>query len=156
MKTAVYISPIGEITLAADEGTLIGLWFKGQKYDCAGLKAAIERDGDAEMLDKAAAWLDAYFSGKIPTEQLQLAPRGTAFQKRVWQALTEIPYGGLTAYGEIAKKINCRSARAVGSAVGRNPISIIIPCHRVVGKDGSLTGYAGGTERKKFLLELEK
>lgn len=156
MKTSVYSSPIGDITLAADEGALIGLWFKGQKYDCAGLKAAPECDGDAEMLVKTAAWLDAYFSGKIPTEQLALSPRGTEFQKRVWQALTEIPYGSLTSYGEIAEKINCLSARAVGSAVGRNPISIIIPCHRVVGKDGSLTGYAGGTERKMYLLNLEK
>lgn len=156
MKTAVYVSPLGNITLAADEGALIGLWFEGQKYDRAGLKSAPECDCDAEMLNKTAAWLDSYFAGEKPTEELKLAPRGTDFQKKVWQALTEIPYGEVTTYGAIAEKTNCRSARAVGSAVGRNPISVIIPCHRVVGTNGSLTGYAGGMERKQFLLELEK
>lgn len=156
MKTAVYSSPIGEITLAVDNGALIGLWFKGQKFDCAGLYDAPECEGDAPMLKKAELWLDEYFSGRIPEAELKVSPRGTEFQKKVWQALTEIPYGQTASYGSIAKDINCRSARAVGSAVGRNPVSIIIPCHRVIGTDGSVTGYAGGIERKIYLLELEK
>lgn len=155
MKTELYRSPIGDITLAADEGKLIGLWFVGQKYDRAGLYDAPETAGDAETLHKTMLWLDAYFAGHEPTGEIPLAPKGTDFQRKVWQALCTIPYGERTDYGSIARLTDCRSARAVGSAVGRNPISIIIPCHRVLGADGSFTGYAGGIERKKYLLALE-
>ena len=100
-------------------------------------------------------WLEEYFRGKEPTIKVKLAPEGTPFQKRVWEELLTIPYGETLSYGELAKRLGS-SPRAVGSAVGRNPISLMIPCHRVLGSDGSLTGYAGGIERKKFLLEQEK
>lgn len=158
MKTALYNSPLGEITLAADKGALIGLWFVGQKYDRAGLCGVQEMPEDGHVLSLAAKWLDAYFGGGIKETDFSLNPHGTEFQKRVWDELLKIRPGTTVSYGEIAEKIGCRSARAVGSAVGRNPISIIIPCHRVIGADGSLTGYAGGKERKKMLLahELDK
>lgn len=155
MKTAVYESPLGKITLAADEGALIGLWFDGQKYDRAGLHEGLELPGDETVLERAAQWLNAYFKGECREADFLLSPRGSDFQKRVWRELLNIRPGTTASYGEIADKIGCRSARAVGSAIGRNPISIIIPCHRVVGADGSLTGYAGGTERKRMLLSLE-
>lgn len=155
MKTAIYESPLGVITLCADNGALIGLWFKGQKYDRAGLCAGQEMPEDGHVLELAAKWLDAYFSGEIKETEFSLNARGTEFQKRVWNELIKIRPGTTASYGEIAEQIGCRSARAVGSAVGRNPISIIIPCHRVLGANGSLTGYAGGMERKRALLALE-
>lgn len=148
-----YDSPLGKIVLAADGDALIGLWFKGQAHFGAGLREASE--GDCAVLRETKAWLDAYFAGKTPEALPKLAPRGTAFQQQVWQALLQIPRGETMTYGALAKTLGSH-ARAVGGAVGRNPISILIPCHRVIGADGTLTGYAGGTERKKRLLELEK
>lgn len=157
MKTAIVPSPLGEILLAAEGGALCGLWFAGQKYEGAGLPADVERISAAEdeILSRAARWLTAYFAGEAPALDFPLAPRGTVFQKRVWQALTEIPYGSTSSYGLLAETLGCKSARAVGAAVGRNPISILIPCHRVLGADGGLTGYAGGLARKQALLALE-
>ena len=157
MKTALVPSPLGEILLAAEDGALCGLWFMGQKYEGAGLPADAERVGAAEeeILSRAADWLKRFFAGENPEIDFPLAPRGTAFQKRVWRALTEIPYGGTSSYGKLGAKLGCRSARAVGAAVGRNPISILIPCHRVLGANGGLTGYAGGLARKRALLTLE-
>lgn len=147
-----YASPLGEIVLAADGDALIGLWFSGQAHFGAGLQNAEE--GDCPVLREAKEWLDDYFAGNTPARTPKLKPRGTAFQQKVWAALAEIPRGETVTYGALAQKLGSH-ARAVGGAVGRNPISILIPCHRVVGADGSLTGYAGGIERKKELLKIE-
>ena len=157
MKTAIVPSPLGEILLAAEDGALCGLWFVGQKYEGAGLTAG-STPGPVSadpVLEKAQAWLESYFDGANPEIGFPLAPRGTAFQRAVWDALLDIPYGQTTTYGELARRLGGASARAVGGAVGRNPVSIIIPCHRVLGADGRLTGYAGGLERKRYLLRLE-
>ena len=148
-----YASPLGEIVLAAEGDALIGLWFSGQAHFGAGLRGA--EDGDCAVLREAKAWLDDYFAGKAPETLPKLRPRGTDFQQRVWAELLRIPRGETATYGALAEKLGSH-ARAVGGAVGRNPISIMIPCHRVVGKDGSLTGYAGGTWRKEALLQIEK
>ena len=147
-----YASPLGEIVLAAEGDALIGLWFSGQAHFGAGLRGA--EDGDCAVLREAKAWLDDYFAGRIPAQTPKLRPRGTDFQQRVWAELLRIPRGETVTYGALAEKLGSH-ARAVGGAVGRNPISIMIPCHRVVGRDGSLTGYAGGTERKAALLKIE-
>ena len=147
-------SPVGVLTLASDGENITGLWLEGQKYFMA--KVAESTPADLPIFNRAATWLQAYFLGVDPVPTPALKPQGTAFQQRVWQALTEISYGETTTYGALAEKLGVRSARAVGSAVGRNPISILIPCHRVLGGNGKLTGYAGGIERKKFLLELEQ
>lgn len=158
--TVTYKSPVGEILLAADDIGLTGLWFEGQKYYGAGLdKEHDERE--VPVFDEVRRWLDIYFSGREPDFMPTLHVTGTPFRMKVWEALRRIPYGETTTYGEIAKKIAGGSglpgisARAVGGAVGHNGISIIIPCHRVVGADGSLTGYAGGIDRKIKLLTLE-
>ena len=143
-----YASPLGEIVLAADGDALIGLWFSGQAHFGAGLRDA--EDGDCAVLREAKAWLDDYFAGRAPETLPKLRPRGTAFQQRVWAELLRIPRGETATYGELAAKIGSHAR-----AVGRNPISIMIPCHRVLGADGSLTGYAGGTERKAALLKIE-
>ena len=147
-----YDSPLGEIVLAAEGDALIGLWFSGQAHFGAGLRGA--EDGDCAALRDAKAWLDDYFAGKAPETLPMLRPRGTVFQQRVWAELLRIPRGETVTYGTLAERLGSH-ARAVGGAVGRNPISIMIPCHRVVGKDGSLTGYAGGVERKKELLRMD-
>ena len=148
-----YPSPVGELTLAGEGETLVGLWLEGQKYFGAGLE--LSGVGEAPIFDRARDWLDRYFAGERPSPaELSLAPVGTAFQRSVWEQLCGIPYGESITYGELAKRLRT-SARAVGSAVGRNPISIIVPCHRVMGADGGLTGYAGGVERKKWLLTHE-
>ena len=158
--TATYSSPLGPLLLAAESDTLTGLWLSGQEYFAAGLDPAAE-EGDAPVLRAAAAWLGAYFSGEKPEiAGLSLAPKGSGFQKLVWSLLTEIPYGETTTYGALAAEAEGQlgrrtSARAVGAAVGRNPISIILPCHRVLGASGSLTGYAGGLEKKAWLLRHE-
>lgn len=163
VHTANYDSPVGEILLAAKEDALIGLWIEGQKYFRASLKGAMEPQPDDPVLLCAKRWLDRYFAGERPAiSELKLAPRGSEFRKAVWAALCEIPYGKVTTYGEISKKVAAKfgkqhmSAQAVGGAVGHNAISIIIPCHRVVGSNGSLTGYAGGIDKKVKLLTLEK
>lgn len=156
-----YESPVGALTIAADGENITGLWLAGQKYFAAALDAGSERRS-LPVFDLARNWLDEYFAGQAPEMTLPLAPDGSEFRRAVWRILTEIPYGGLTTYGAIAKTMAARtgrasmSAQAVGGAVGHNPISIIIPCHRVVGSDGSLTGYAGGLAKKIHLLQLER
>ena len=161
MHTCDYESPLGRMLLAADDDGLTGAWFYGQRYFARGLEGAEknERRGapfDSPVLLAARRWLDAYFAGERPdAADVPLAPRGTAFQRRVWGALLAIPYGETRTYGELAAELGS-SPRAVGAAVGRNPISVIVPCHRVLGAGGSLTGYAGGLDRKRVLLELER
>ena len=151
-----YQSPLGRLLLASDGESLTGLWFEGQKYFARSLDGA-QIPKELPLFQSAAEWLDVYFSGREPDFTPPLRPAGTAFQREVWQLLQAIPYGQTATYGALAKELGrpALSARAVGGAVGRNPISILIPCHRVVGADGSLTGYAGGLERKIRLLELE-
>ncbi len=152
-----YLSPLGAITLASDGEALIGLWFEGQKHFGAGL-AGETAERLLPIFDQADRWLDEYFSGREPDCPPPLRPRGTAFQQAVWRRLLAIPYGCTVTYGEIAASLGLPpgAARAVGGTVGRNPISLMIPCHRVVGAGGSLTGYAGGIQRKKCLLEMER
>ena len=157
---ARYVSPLGEMLMASDGKRLTGLWFAGQKHQPEGLNDLPERD-DLPVFEKTRAWLAAYFAGKKPTAVPPLAPAGTDYQKTVWRALSEVPYGETVTYGVLAARVEQMigrktSARAVGSAVGRNPVSLIVPCHRVLGADGRLVGYAGGVERKKALLEMEK
>ena len=150
-----YKSPLGKLTLASDGENLIGLWIEGQKYFLSQYKDLVEKD-DIAIFHQTKLWLDEYFLGKNPDiSPLKLKPEGTAFQDKVWKILLDIPYGKTIAYGDIAAKLGMRCGQAVGGAVGRNPISIIIPCHRVIGKDGALTGYAGGIDIKVKLLELE-
>lgn len=160
--TIRYASFLGAITLASDGDNIVGLWIDGQKYFEETLKNSAEEKPDLPIFALAKKWLDAYFAREKPAiSELPLAPLGGDFRKAVWDILCEIPYGQCTTYGEIAKKITARmnkksmSSQAVGGAVGHNPISIIIPCHRVVGSDGNLTGYGGGISRKIKLLELE-
>ncbi len=152
-----YDSPLGGITMAGRGGALTGLWFDGQKHFAAGLSREY-RETDLPVFEEAGRWLDIYFSGEAPGFTPELLLPGTAFRRAVWEQLLTIPWGRTVTYGEIAARLGLPrgSARAVGGAVGRNPISLIVPCHRVVGADGSLTGYAGGTDRKARLLEIEK
>lgn len=160
MYTQTFISPLGEILIAADEKGLTGLWFKDQKYFALTLKDPVEME--TPVIQETKKWLNIYFHNKIPDFTPSLHPAGTPFQKQVWELLMQIPYGDTVTYGMLAEKIakekgiKRMSAQAVGGAVGHNPISIIIPCHRVLGKDGSLTGYAGGIARKEKLLLLEQ
>lgn len=152
------LTPLGQILLASDGDALTGLWFEGQKYFARGIaKTAEERY--LPVFDQTADWLDGYFSGAVPAFTPPLAPAGSPFQHAVWDILLKIPYGSTVTYGGIADTLRSRgiraSAQAVGGAVGHNPISIIIPCHRVLGSDGSLTGYAGGLDKKTALLKLE-
>jgi len=145
-------SPVGPLTLIARGAALVGLRFDG---DDAPLPAASA--GPSPTLDAARRQLDDYFAGRLEVFDLPLEAEGTAFQKKVWAALRQIPYGVTVSYGDIARKISSPAAvRAVGAANGRNPIAIVVPCHRVIGGDGSLTGFGGGLERKKFLLTLER
>lgn len=156
-----YDSPLGAILLAADEVGLTGLWFEGQKYFAATLPAEVQTK-ETSALREGRHWLDLYFAGKEPKTSPPLHIIGTPFRLSVWKILSEIPYGKTTTYGDIAQRLAQErglpqmSAQAIGSAVGRNPISLIIPCHRVIGRDGRLTGYAGGLHRKASLLALEK
>jgi methylated-DNA-[protein]-cysteine S-methyltransferase len=155
-------SPVGELTLAGDDDVLTGLWIAGQKYFGQTLPDDAEERDDAPVFRQAKDWLESYFAGKKPSpSHLPLAPAGGTFRRQVWEILCSIPYGTVTTYGEIGKMLADQtgreriSAQAIGGAVGHNPISIIIPCHRVVGANGSLTGYAGGIQTKARLLELE-
>ena len=156
-----YQSPLGGILLAADDTGLTSLWFEGQKYFALYLDKEHE-EKEIPLFNEAKHWLDIYFFGNEPDFTLPLHFTGTEFQNEVWEILYSIPYGKTMTYGEIAGQIAARrgishmSAQAVGGAVGHNEISIIVPCHRVVGANGSLTGYAGGIEKKIALLELEK
>ena len=156
-----YDSPLGGVLLAADESGLTGLWFEGQKYFADNLPAErVERE--TKTLALAKRWLDIYFAGKERDFMPPLHPVGSPFRRAVWELLLEIPYGQTTTYGELSRRLAAKmgiahmSAQAVGGAVGHNGISIIIPCHRVVGTGGSLTGYAGGVDKKVKLLELER
>lgn len=156
-----YASPLGGILLAANDIGLTGLWFDGQKYYADNLPAEhIERE--TPILTDAKRWLDVYFTGKEPGFKPPLHIVGSAFRQKVWKLLLQIPYGQTVTYGELARQlaekqgVEHMSAQAVGGAVGHNPISLIIPCHRVVGTHGSLTGYAGGIDKKIMLLELEQ
>lgn len=158
--TSVYSSELGDILLAADEIGLTGLWFFGQSYFADTLPTE-QIAQETPILAQAREWLDEYFSGKEPDFTPTLHPIGSPFRQAVWKLLLQIPYGQTTTYGEIARQLEKlqnrphMSAQAVGGAVGHNGISIIIPCHRAVGTKGSLTGYAGGLDKKMALLELE-
>lgn len=180
--TRHYDSPLGGITLASDGEALVGVWFDGQNHFAGGLEAEHE-ERRLPVFDDACRWLDVYFSGRVPDFTPKLKLRTTAFRRKVWEILLTIPYGQTMTYGEIAAKLGGSvsvgvgegegsrrastravgegegsrpmSARAVGGAVGHNAISLIIPCHRVVGSGGSLTGYAGGIDRKERLLRME-
>lgn len=158
--TSNYKSPLGNILLAADEIGLTGLWFEGQKYFALHLDEE-HTEKDLPVFDTAKKWLDIYFSGREPDFTVPLHFTGTDFQNEVWEILCAIPYGETITYGDIAKRLAKKrgiakiSAQAVGGAVGHNKISIIVPCHRVIGADGSLTGYAGGIDKKLELLKLE-
>ena len=157
-----YYSPLGGITLASDGKSLTGLWFDGQKHFGSTLESISETNDDLPIFRDTRLWLDIYFKGKDPLFTPKLNAKGTEFRKHVWTILLGIPYGETMTYGEIACKIAEErnkpsfSAQAVGGAVGHNPISLIIPCHRVVGYEGNLTGYAGGIERKRYLLRNEE
>ncbi|MCL2190061.1 MAG: methylated-DNA--[protein]-cysteine S-methyltransferase [Defluviitaleaceae bacterium] len=153
-------SPVGIAVLASDGKHLTGLWLAGQKYFAQPYGEAVITNTnnriDLPVFNEVRAWLDRYFAGGKPDiAALPLAPAGSAFRQSVWRILCEIPYGELCTYGAIAKQLGCKSAQAIGGAVGHNPISIIIPCHRVVGVSGALTGYAGGVDVKHQLLILE-
>lgn len=160
--STTYLSPIGLLTLASDGNNLVGLWMAGQKYHGGTIPEAMTAKDDIAAFRVTKKWLDKYFAGEQPAiSELPLAPIGGEFRQGIWSILTEIPYGKVITYGDIAKKMAVKmnkptmSSQAVGGAVGHNPISIIIPCHRVVGANGSLTGYAGGIGTKLKLLELE-
>ncbi len=158
--TGRYASPLGDMLLACDRTGLTGVWFAGQRYFGRGLPENAEEKA-TPVLEETKEWLSEYFAGGWPSFTPPLNPGGTAFQKGIWSLLREIPRGETVTYGELAERYALRkgiphmSARAVGGAVGRNPVSVIVPCHRVIGADGSLTGYAGGEERKRALLVLE-
>lgn len=158
--TSKYNSPLGDILLAADEIGMRGLWFDGQKYFAQGLSDE-RTECETAIIAEAKRWLDVYFAGKQPSFTPPLHPVGSPFRQAVWQILLQIPYGQTITYGDIAKQLEKKlgvakmSAQAVGGAVGHNEISVIIPCHRVVGTNGSLTGYAGGIDKKISLLQLE-
>lgn len=157
-----YDSPLGGMTMACDGTHLVGLWFDGQKQFASSLdKERLERD-DLPVFEETRRWLDRYFAGEAPDFTPALFMRGNDFRRRVWEILLTIPYGHTMTYGEIARLLarergmTSMSAQAIGGAVGRNPIALIIPCHRVVGANGCITGYAGGIERKRWLLEREQ
>lgn len=155
-----YNSPLGEITFASNGKELTGLWFNGQKYFASTLTKEYEQK-NLPVFEQTAKWLDIYFSGKNPDFTPPLFLSSTSFRNEVWKILLTIPYGKIMTYGEIAKLmaenrgVEKMSAQAIGGAVGHNPISIIVPCHRVMGKNGSLTGYAGGVDIKEKLLKFE-
>jgi len=157
MYVTTCASPVGPLYLASDGTALTGLWIEGQKYFPSLTNS--ERSDRLPVFDQTRHWLDAYFAGTSLPALPPLAPQGSEFRQAVWQLLLEIPYGKATTYGALTQKLKRTgipaSPQAVGGAVGHNPISILIPCHRVLGADGSLTGYAGGVEKKRFLLELE-
>ncbi len=159
-----YLSPLGKIILLGCNDGLVGLWFENQKYieKLSSFQNVVETN-HFDLLEQTKKWLDDYFLGLNPSPKvLKIKLVGTSFQQAVWNILKEIPYGTVITYKEVATKLaqmrqtSKKAYQAVGSAIGHNPISIIIPCHRVVGSNGSLTGYAGGIDRKQKLLELEK
>lgn len=159
--TSHYDSPLGGITMASDGTALVGLWFDGQKYFADTLDKSHREEHDLEVFAETRRWLDTYFCGKEPQFTPSLVMRASEFRKEVWEQMLAIPYGHTMTYGDIARRIaknrglQTMSAQAVGGAVGHNSISLIIPCHRVIGANGSLTGYAGGIDKKKRLLQME-
>ncbi|MDR3137196.1 MAG: methylated-DNA--[protein]-cysteine S-methyltransferase [Coriobacteriales bacterium] len=160
--SALFKTQVGDLTFASDGQSLTGLWIDNQKYHGGSTLEGAKKNDDLEIFDAARNWITRYFAGARPTPlELSLAPQGSAFRQDVWDILCQIPYGEVLTYGAIARQMAKRmgkakmSAQAVGGAVGHNPISIIIPCHRVIGSNGSLTGYAGGIGRKVQLLEWE-
>lgn len=162
MYKTIVSSPIGNITLTSDGIYLTGLYIEGQKYFLEGKKELIENN-DLEIFNKTKSWLKKYFKGKNPNpKSLKIKIEGTNFRKMAWLTLLEIPYGKTISYQDLGKIVAEKlekekmSAQAIGGAISHNPISIIIPCHRVIGKNGSLTGYVGGLEKKRYLLQLEK
>ncbi len=156
-----YQSPLGEMTLVADANALVGLWFEGQRYAPCLCANDAPRQG-TPILTQAKTWLGLYFSGREPSFTIPVRPSGSDFQRAVWRLLAEIPYGRTITYSELARRsarvrgVGRMSAQAVGSAVGRNPIALLIPCHRVIGASGNLIGYAAGIEKKAALLQLEE
>lgn len=162
MQYCYYHSPVGKLTIAGRDEKITGLWLSGQKHN-APITFPDWKYSESPAISEAMRWLDAYFEGTPhPIEALTLDPKGTPFQQIVWDLLKKIPYGHTATYGQLAQKtaaimgVRKISAQAIGGAVGRNPISIIIPCHRVIGADGSLTGYDGGIDNKRWLLNHEK
>ncbi len=158
-----YKSPLGKIIIIGNSQNICGVYFEGQKYFLYKIREDLIENNDLEIFKLTKHWLDRYFKKENPKiSEIPIAPIGTNFQKLIWEILCKIPYGETSSYGEIAKKAakilnkDRISAQAVGGAIGHNPISIIIPCHRVIGANGNLTGYAGGIDRKIKLLELEK
>ncbi len=160
IHTCTIETPLGAMTATAEQGALTGLWFIGQKYYPSATATWVQ-EPDHPVFTALRAHLSRYFAGADPGCDIPLAPHGSLFRKNVWDILLKIPFGRTTTYGEIAREIArseglaSMSGQAVGGAVGHNPISILIPCHRVVGADGSLTGYAGGVDKKQALLRLE-
>ena len=148
--TAFIDSPLGPMLYREEEGRVTLLQFPA---DGATLP---ETEADSPLAERTKRWLESFSDGREPEEEIPMSLRGTAFQRRVWEAAARIPYGQTLSYGELAERIGCRSARAVGAALAKNPVWILIPCHRIVGKNGALTGYAGGLARKQALLDLEK
>ena len=161
MYKTYYASPIGQILILTDENALLGLWLENQKYFGAGYDLEQAQQEETKVSQHVVAWLDAYFKGENPaTDEIPLAPQVTEFRSKVLTVLQKIPYGQTATYSDILRKLQAEygkigSARAVGGAIGHNPISLLIPCHRIVGSDGKLTGYAGGLDKKAFLLKLE-
>ena len=157
--TFLHDTPLGKIQAAASKDALLGLWFLGQRYFPKDIKAWAH-EPEHPLFKTLAVWLDDYFDGRKPRIKIPLAPSGSDFRQVVWKILMDIPYGETTTYGTIASLLGAPgkklSAQAVGGAVGHNPLSIIIPCHRVIGSDGSLKGYAGGVDKKEALLKLER
>lgn len=155
MHVIEFDTVLGKTIVAGNEQGLAGVWFEDQRH-FAGMQAAWLHE-ETELLNSAKQQLLAYFSGELQTFDLPLAPQGTEFQERVWQALQGIEYGQTCSYGDLANQLNQpKAVRAVGAAIGKNPLSIIIPCHRVLGSQKQLTGYAGGLERKQWLLQWEQ
>lgn len=161
--STTYSSPLGLITMASDGENLIGLWLEGQKYFADNIEESMVENNDLNIFIATKQWLNRYFLGEKPEiSELPLAPIGGEFRKIVWEILCQIPYGETITYGEVSKKVALKmnkksmSSQAIGGAVGHNPISIIIPCHRVVGANGSLTGFGGGIDRKIKLLNNEE
>ena len=159
----LYNSPIGQLTIVSDKENIIGLWIENQKYFKSTITEKTIEDNNLSVLQDAKRWMDRYFKGEKPNiNELPLKPRGTEFRQLVWKFLCEIPYGKVITYKDLTAKV-CRamnkdkmSAQALGTAVGHNPISIIIPCHRFVGSDGTLKGYAAGLDKKEKLINFEK
>ena len=151
-----YKSPVGDMLIVSDGKAIKGIWFDGQKHFKSTVESELTVNDELIIFENVKKWLDDYFNGINPEIDFKLKPEGTEFRKKVWQILSEIQYGETMTYGEIASKISpTMSAQAVGGAVGANPIAIVIPCHRVLGKNAKLTGYAAGIDKKMELLKIE-